>query len=72
MNIGNFAHELAQLRTEQEREAEIRRARAALQADGAEFCEECGRPIGAARRQAIPSATRCISCQEIAEGGRAA
>lgn len=74
MNIGNFAHELAQLRTEQEREAEIRRARVALQAEGSEFCEVCGQPIGAARRRAMPSATRCITCQEIAEaeGSRAA
>ena len=26
-------------------------------------CEDCGRPIGAERLEAIPTATRCIRCQ---------
>ncbi|HET9781613.1 MAG TPA: TraR/DksA C4-type zinc finger protein [Candidatus Dormibacteraeota bacterium] len=30
-------------------------------------CEVCGRPIGAERLEAVPDATRCISCQAIWE-----
>jgi DnaK suppressor protein len=26
-------------------------------------CEDCGRPIGAERMAALPSSTRCVSCQ---------
>lgn len=26
-------------------------------------CEVCGKPIGAERLEAVPDATRCISCQ---------
>lgn len=26
-------------------------------------CEDCGRPIGEDRLEAVPEATRCISCQ---------
>ena len=26
-------------------------------------CEDCGRPIGAERLEALPESTRCISCQ---------
>lgn len=25
-------------------------------------CEECGRPMGAARLQALPATTRCVAC----------
>jgi len=27
------------------------------------LCEDCGRPIGAERLEALPTATRCIRCQ---------
>jgi DnaK suppressor protein len=27
------------------------------------MCEDCGRPIGAERLEAIPTATRCVRCQ---------
>lgn len=27
------------------------------------LCEDCGRPIGAERMAALPTSTRCISCQ---------
>ena len=74
MNIGNFARELGEERVERERDVAIARARSALRHPGADDCEDCGRPIGEARRQAMPSATRCIGCQEEAEGrkGKAA
>ena len=30
-------------------------------------CEECGEPISAARRAAVPGCARCVECQEEAE-----
>lgn len=68
MNIGNFARELGEERVERERDAAIERARSSLKQAGADDCEDCDRPIGEARRRAMPSATRCIICQEAAEG----
>lgn len=35
---------------------------------GASHCEDCGMDIPMARRKAIPSATRCVDCQEDLEG----
>jgi RNA polymerase-binding transcription factor DksA len=32
-------------------------------------CEVCGRPIGDDRLQAVPDATRCVSCQAAWEAG---
>ncbi len=26
-------------------------------------CEDCGRPIGAERLEALPESTRCVACQ---------
>ncbi|WP_434777676.1 TraR/DksA family transcriptional regulator [Neisseria sp. Ec49-e6-T10] len=34
---------------------------------GPENCDECGEPIPAARRQALPSAVRCAECQQVYE-----
>lgn len=31
------------------------------------YCEECGDEIEEARREAMPSATRCVHCQDILE-----
>jgi phage/conjugal plasmid C-4 type zinc finger TraR family protein len=42
----------------------VDRARARLLAgEGADECEECGAPIPAARRLALPSARTCVTCQ---------
>lgn len=30
-------------------------------------CEQCGNPIPAARRQALPGVRRCVECQAIRE-----
>ncbi len=30
-------------------------------------CFDCGKPIGAKRKQAMPSAVRCIACQNLLE-----
>jgi phage/conjugal plasmid C-4 type zinc finger TraR family protein len=32
-------------------------------------CHDCGRDIGAERLAALPSATRCVSCQALWEQG---
>lgn len=39
----------------------------AQQSQGASECDECGNAIPAARREAAPWATHCISCQELIE-----
>ena len=32
---------------------------------GLSECEDCGKPIPEARRQAVPGVRRCITCQEL-------
>jgi DnaK suppressor protein len=34
------------------------------------ICEDCGKPIPAARLQAMPEATRCVECQRRREAAR--
>jgi DnaK suppressor protein len=41
---------------------ELDRAAARLRDDTAGACAGCGRPIGVARLQARPTATRCVAC----------
>jgi len=36
-------------------------------ADGVIFCRDCGAPIGADRLGILPTAVRCVGCQEIRE-----
>lgn len=48
-------------------EGEIARIHRALGEPGAADCSDCGAPIGAARRKALPSARRCIACQHSFE-----
>jgi DnaK suppressor protein len=43
---------------EQEARSADRRAHGA-----AGSCEDCGRPIGAERLEALPASTRCVKCQ---------
>jgi RNA polymerase-binding protein DksA len=33
------------------------------------ICERCGKPIDAARLEALPYATKCIDCQRLEERG---
>jgi RNA polymerase-binding transcription factor DksA len=33
------------------------------------ICEDCGRPIGVERMEALPDSTRCVSCQAAWDKG---
>ncbi|TCU35435.1 TraR/DksA C4-type zinc finger protein [Rhizobium azibense] len=61
---GNALFDLAEIRAEEEREAQIKRATAALKQAGSIECEDCGGEIAETRRRAMPSATRCFDCQQ--------
>lgn len=65
--FGNRALEIAQVRAEQEAAVAVAAASAALAGAGADDCVDCNHEIGAARRKAMPSAERCITCQELFE-----
>ncbi|MCT4709153.1 TraR/DksA C4-type zinc finger protein [Enterobacteriaceae bacterium H11S18] len=41
--------------------------RMTLQVEGGDECEDCGQALSAARRQAAPWATTCVTCQSIRE-----
>ncbi|MFV0642935.1 MAG: TraR/DksA C4-type zinc finger protein [Sphingomonadaceae bacterium] len=49
------------------RAREIARIRAQMVLKGDEYCMDCGDEIGTERRAALPSAMRCIACQNIFE-----
>ena len=57
----------AQALDERIRAGRIAAVRARIDGDGADDCEDCGAPIMPARRAALPSATRCVDCQERRE-----
>lgn len=60
----------AQERDQRLRDQAIAAARGSAGGEGSEDCEDCGAPIDLRRRMAVPSTTRCLSCQEIAERAR--
>ncbi|MFD1792092.1 TraR/DksA C4-type zinc finger protein [Ochrobactrum teleogrylli] len=64
---GNKAHELADLRAEQEREAGVAAVQTELSRKGSNICISCGDDIELERRAALPSARRCIQCQQQLE-----
>ncbi|CAN5840438.1 hypothetical protein BH24ACT3_BH24ACT3_12150 [soil metagenome] len=41
---------------------DLDRALAAIDDDGYGTCEQCGRPIGFDRLQALPATNRCVTC----------
>lgn len=45
------------------RDAAIGEAGVALRRNGQPYCDECGEPIAPERRAAMPSAIRCVYCQ---------
>lgn len=70
MNTGERQIEAAEQNVAMETEAGVAKIRALLSAAGDEDCMDCGDPIGVERRMALPSATRCIQCQEALERTR--
>lgn len=62
--------ELASQLEQQVRDAGLKQARQQLCGAGCDDCVDCGRAILAARRAALPSAVRCIGCQEQHEEAR--
>ncbi|MES2987663.1 MAG: TraR/DksA C4-type zinc finger protein [Pseudomonadota bacterium] len=63
MDIDDSAVEASELLVDGQRDAQVARIRAALDAPGREDCANCGDEIGAARRRVLPSAVRCVRCQ---------
>lgn len=55
---------------EAERQAALAAATRAMSAAGQADCEDCGEPIPASRRAALPSAIRCFWCQSEHEQQR--
>jgi phage/conjugal plasmid C-4 type zinc finger TraR family protein len=51
----------------QQDEIKVQGIRSSLVLKGDEFCNDCGDAIGAERRAALPSATRCVDCQSSHE-----
>ncbi len=70
MNLSNSAYELAEARSQQERQAGIEIASKAVAKTGLCICQDCGSMIAAARQQAAPFARRCIDCQTAFEHER--
>lgn len=67
MKMGNAAFDLAELRSEQERDAGILSASTLVNRTGSQTCVDCTDLIEEARRKAAPFAERCIECQGIHE-----
>ncbi len=63
----NAALDLAALREQQERDALIAEAIAALEQPGTKECVDCGHAIPGRRLAVAPFARRCIECQKIHE-----
>lgn len=67
MNFSNAAYDRADELAEGERESGINAASRALCGHGFTHCIECGEPIDGRRREALPSAKRCVECQTAIE-----
>lgn len=67
--FGNRDFDLADQRAEEERLTSISAASAALEEVGSDHCIDCGSDISQARREALPSARRCVGCQIEHERG---
>lgn len=59
--------DIAADRAEDERRRAIAAVQAVVAGEGQAACEDCPDEIEAARRKAVPSARRCVACQEAAE-----
>ncbi len=58
---------IAQIGRQVEKLREIEKAIARLSSGSYGVCVECGNPIGWQRLKAIPSASRCLECQDRVE-----
>lgn len=67
MRITERMIEAAEASVARECDQEIARIRAGLAEEGEVVCVDCDEPIGAARKAALPSADRCIDCQQAYE-----
>lgn len=70
MDLGERGLERAETFERLSNEAAIARIRNNLGGLGEEFCLTCGERIDEARRAALPSAKRCVTCQTKLEQGR--
>lgn len=70
LDLGERGLERAEAWERLSKEAALARLRGALALPGAAWCIECGEPIDPARRRAMPSARRCITCQSRRETRR--
>ncbi|UWU13257.1 TraR/DksA C4-type zinc finger protein [Rhizobium sullae] len=61
---GNALFDLAEIRAEEEREAQIAAASRSLKQAGSVDCEDCPAEISPERRRAMPSTVRCFDCQQ--------
>ncbi len=61
--------DMAQDVEERDRAGAVAAALRPLHGHGLMSCEACGEEIPAARRQALPSARRCVRCQAEHERG---
>ena len=67
MNVGERDFEIADRLAEQERQAGLRRVRAALAGRSGRLICRCGDEISPARRQAMPNAEDCTQCATFLE-----
>jgi len=67
VDASNRDVEVAEAAVERERDLEVRRIRGDLELMGDSECRDCGDPIDVARRMALPSAKRCVDCQQAWE-----
>lgn len=67
MKASNFDIELAESRVAAETHVMVTRLRGNLKPSAISDCLDCGEEIEPARKKALPSARRCISCQSRKE-----
>lgn len=64
MRISNFDRESAEKRVDDEIRAVVSKIHREITRPGETCCVDCGEEIEAQRRQAMPSAIRCVVCQK--------
>lgn len=69
MRMSDRMVEAAEANVRAECDSAAARISAMLAEEGEDVCVDCDRAISAARKVALPSADRCIDCQELYEGG---